>query len=83
MTKICRVLFYPRSSPFTHLLSLFADTYPNSKPLGRPTHNSQKFFLANTLEGLRRDEKWFGKGSDAIVDYWRYKNSRKSQTLSA
>jgi len=49
------------------------------KPLGHPAHNGQKFFLAATLEDLRRDEKWFGKASDAIVEYWRYKNSRNSQ----
>jgi hypothetical protein len=47
-------------------------------PLGHPAHNGQKFFLTATLEDLKRDEKWFGKASDAIVDYWRYKNSRKS-----
>jgi hypothetical protein len=39
--------------------------------------------LAKTLEDLQRDEKWFGKASDAIVDYWRYKNSRKGQGTSA
>jgi hypothetical protein len=47
------------------------------KPLGHPAHNGQKFFLTATLEDLRRDEKWFGKASDAVVEYWRYKNSRK------
>jgi len=49
------------------------------KPLGHPAHNGQKFFLAATLEDLRRDEKWFSKASDAIVEYWRYKNGRKGQ----
>jgi len=49
------------------------------KPLGHPAHNGQKFFLTATLEDLRRDEKWFAKASDAIVEYWRHKNSRKSQ----
>ena len=49
------------------------------KPLGHPAHNGQKYFLAKILEDLRRDEKWFGKASDAIVEYWRYKNSRKGQ----
>ena len=53
------------------------------KPLGHPAHNGQKFFLAKTLEELRRDEKWFGKACDAIVDYWRYKNNRKGQESPA
>jgi len=47
------------------------------KPLGHPAHNGQKFFLTATLEDLRRDEKWFSKASDAVLEYWRYKNSRK------
>ena len=53
------------------------------KPLGHPAANGQKFFLAATLEELRRDEKWFSKACDAIVEYWRYKNSRKSQGTPA
>ncbi len=49
------------------------------RPLGRPAHNGQKFFLAATLDELRRDEKWFAKACDAVVEYWRDKNSRKGQ----
>src|SRR5256885_2707696 len=48
------------------------------KPLGHPAYNGQKYFLTATLEELRRDEKWFSKASDAIVEYWRHKNSRKT-----
>ena len=50
------------------------------RPPGHPAHNGQKYFLAATLEELRRDEKWFSKASDAIVEYWRYKNGRKGQS---
>jgi hypothetical protein len=53
------------------------------KPLGHPAHNGQKYFLAKMLEDLRRDEKWFGKASDAIVEYWRHKNGRKGQDAPA
>src|SRR5437762_10404728 len=53
------------------------------KPLGHPAYNGQKYFLAAALEDLRRDEKWYGKASDAIVEYWRYKNSRKGQGTTA
>ena len=52
------------------------------KPLGHPAHNGQKFFLASTLEDLRRDEKWFSKATDAVVEYWRDKNSRKGHLES-
>jgi hypothetical protein len=45
------------------------------KPLGHPARNGQKFFLTATLDELRRDERWFGKASDAVVDHWRQKNA--------
>jgi hypothetical protein len=47
------------------------------KPLGHPASNGHKYFLTATLEELRRDEKWYNKASDAIVDHWRNKNSRQ------
>jgi len=47
------------------------------KPLGHPADNGQKYFLTATLDELRRDEKWYSKASDAIVEYWRSKNARK------
>jgi hypothetical protein len=52
------------------------------KPLGHPAHNGQKFFLAATLEDLRRDEKWFNKASDAVLEYWRNRNSRKERSTA-
>jgi hypothetical protein len=48
------------------------------KPLGHPPGNGQKYFATATLEELRRDMKWLAKASDAIVEHWRIKNSRKS-----
>lgn len=47
------------------------------KPLGHPAPNAIKFFAAETLEQLRRDEKWLAKASDAIWSYWRERNARK------
>jgi hypothetical protein len=47
------------------------------KPLGHPPANGPKYFSATALEELRRDEKWLGKASDAIVEYWRTKNDKK------
>jgi hypothetical protein len=49
------------------------------KPLGHPALNGPKHFLTATLEDLRRDEKWHSKASDAVMEYWRYKNSRKQE----
>ena len=47
------------------------------KPLGHPARNSRKFFATQTLEELRRDEKWLARASDAIATYWRERNARK------
>ena len=47
------------------------------KPLGHPARNSTKFFATETLEQLRRDEKWLARASDAIASYWRERNARK------
>ena len=52
------------------------------KPLGHPAYNGQKYFLTATLQELLRDDKWFNKASDAIVEYWRYKNGRKNQDVA-
>lgn len=47
------------------------------KPLGHPPRNGAKFFATETLEQLRRDEKWLARASDAICAYWRESNARK------
>jgi hypothetical protein len=49
------------------------------KPLGHPARNSTKFFATETLEQLRRDEKWLARASDAIVSYWRARNACKQK----
>ncbi len=53
------------------------------KPLGRPARNGQKFFLTATLEELRRDERWFGRASDAVVEHWRQKNTGRVKGQAA
>ena len=47
------------------------------KPLGHPARNATKFFAIESLEQLRRDDKWLAKASDAIWGYWRERNARK------
>jgi hypothetical protein len=47
------------------------------KPLGHPPRNGTKFFATETLQQLRRDEKWLARASDAICNYWRERNARK------
>jgi hypothetical protein len=49
------------------------------KPLGHPAPNAPKHFLTATLDDFRRDEKWHGKVSDALQEYWRHKNARKQE----
>jgi len=52
------------------------------KPLGRPTASGSKYFATAELQNLRNDTRWLAKASDAIVNYWRDKNSgRRSRGL--
>ncbi len=53
------------------------------KPLGHPAPNAPKYFLTEAIKELRRDEKWMGKASDAISEYWRIKNNRKGESATA
>ena len=48
------------------------------KPLGHPARNSPKFFATEILEGLRRNEKWLARATDAVAAYWRQRNGRRS-----
>jgi len=48
------------------------------KPLGHPARNSTKYFATETLEQFRRDEKWLARASDAIANYWRERNARRT-----
>lgn len=47
------------------------------RPLGHPPPNGVKFFGMDEVERLRHDAKWKSRASDAIVQHWRRKNSRK------
>ena len=47
------------------------------KPLGRPTASGSKYFATVELQNLRNDTRWLAKASDAIVNYWRGKNSSR------
>ena len=53
------------------------------KPLGHPAHNGPKHFLTAALKDLERDEKWHSKAADAVMEYWRYKNSRKQDSTDS
>jgi len=44
------------------------------RPLGRPSHNSTKYFATVELEKLRADTKWLAKSTDAVQAHWRRKN---------
>ena len=48
------------------------------KPLGHPVPNTMKWFAAATIEELRHDVKWLSRATDAMMEYWREKNARKT-----
>src|SRR2546430_13521638 len=46
-------------------------------PLGRPARSRAKFFAAETLQQLPRDEEWLARATDAIATPWRRRNAVK------
>jgi len=48
------------------------------KPLGHPADNTVKFFALAAVEPLRADVKWLSRATDAMLEYWRRKNARKT-----
>jgi|SRR6516162_7302817 hypothetical protein len=53
------------------------------KPLGRPAATGSKYFATVELRALRDDTRWLAKASDAIVNYWRTKNSGRRNRSAA
>jgi len=53
------------------------------KPLGNPPANGVKYFSTTMLLELTKDAAWLAKLTNAIHDYWRAKNSRKSSTADS
>lgn len=51
------------------------------KPLGRPPPSGSKYFALSELQVLRSDPPWLAKASDAIVGFWRRKNSKRRTNL--
>ena len=49
------------------------------KPLGNPARNCIKHYATETLQQLRRDEKWLARASDVIRQHWHDKNARKKK----
>jgi hypothetical protein len=45
------------------------------KPLGHPPQSGSKYFATADLRVLRDDIRWLAKASDAIVNYWKRKNT--------
>ena len=50
------------------------------KPLGHPARNGVKHYATESLEALRRDEKWLARATEAIREYWYGRNARKRST---
>lgn len=48
------------------------------KPLGKPAHNSVKYFATAELQKLRDDIRWLSRATDVIQSRWRRKNGTES-----
>ena len=53
------------------------------KPLGHPPQSGSKYFATAELQALRGDTRWLAKASDAIVNFWKKKNSSREASQSA
>ena len=51
------------------------------KPLGHPPSNGVKYFASATLSQLRDDAQWLSRATDAIIKYWKNKNSSKTNSI--
>jgi hypothetical protein len=52
------------------------------KVLGKPAPNSTKYFSAESILLLTRDEAWLDRATAAVAKHWRLKNQRrKSKNL--
>lgn len=51
------------------------------RPLGHPPATGSKYFATADLQALRADTRWLAKASDAIVSYWKKKNSGRAETV--
>jgi hypothetical protein len=49
------------------------------KPLGNPARNGVKYYATESLQQLRRDEKWLGRASEAVRQHWQNKNNRRQK----
>jgi hypothetical protein len=49
------------------------------KPLGNPARNGVKHYATETLQQLRRDEKWLARASEVVRQRWQDKNTRRQQ----
>jgi hypothetical protein len=47
-------------------------------PLGNPAQNARKYFEKNIILQLRENSKWMNNATNAVYDYWKGKNSRKT-----
>ena len=48
------------------------------KPLGNPESNAPKYFATCEIIRLANDVEWLDRVSRAITQYWKTKNSRRS-----
>lgn len=70
------------------ILGFPADTIPILiesnllEPLGSPVQNAQKYFSNVYIRALAADGEWLDKATQAVYDYWKKKNERKTINLA-
>jgi hypothetical protein len=48
------------------------------KPLGKPVASATKYFASVEIEAFALDTRWLNKATQALYDFWKQKNARKT-----
>ena len=53
------------------------------RALGRPSHNSVRYFSTAEIIKLSKDRDWLAKATDAVANFWKEKNRSRRATASS
>lgn len=53
------------------------------KPLAKPVASATKYFATSDIRNLANDVSWLNKATQAVYDYWKEKNARKTVNARA
>lgn len=52
------------------------------QPVEQASHSTPEHFSAETVENLRRDNKWHDTAAHAVMQHWKFKNSEMQNSTN-